>query len=58
MEDTIVSTNVASERHEGTLVFLKVSIRFLSDSRPLSISLFTTRLSGKEIGLHCQMMMG
>jgi hypothetical protein len=51
MEDTMVSNNVASERHEDSLVFLKSHIRFLNDSRPLSILVFAYGDWGLGLGI-------
>jgi hypothetical protein len=47
----MVSNDVASERCEGSLVFLKSHIRFLNDSRPLSISVFVFGGWGLGLGL-------
>jgi hypothetical protein len=46
IEEKMVSTNVASERHEGSLVFLKYCIRDLNDLRTTSISKFAFHVYG------------
>jgi hypothetical protein len=51
MEGIVSSSDVASERCEGSLVLLKATNRFLCDSRPLPISMFTYITSGWGLGL-------
>jgi hypothetical protein len=51
MEDTMVSRELASDNHEGSLVFHKSCTRVLRDLNPASISMFMFVSCGLGFGV-------
>jgi hypothetical protein len=49
MEDTMVSIYASTKRTGGSFIFVKSHIRFLNNTRPLSISVFV--YGGLELAL-------